>query len=94
MKEKTYKFHELELEVQQQVVDCYIYNCDAIPEEFPEAYNALFERYDWDDPKENFDTYLCREIESAVFELFENSNKEFTKEGIDLELLYRQQKFM
>jgi hypothetical protein len=84
---KTYKFNELTPEVQQEVVDCYIYDCDLIKVELPEAFDELYRAYDWENPKETFGTYLCRGIEPAVWELYENSNKEFTKEGIDIETL-------
>ena len=69
---KTYQFWELDQEVQQQIVDYYIYNCDLIEEESPEAYDALFNSYDWENPRENFEVYLCREIEPAVWELYED----------------------
>jgi hypothetical protein len=87
MKDKTYKFNELTKEVQQQVVYCYIYIRNLIPVELPEAFDELYRAYDWENPKETFGTYLCRGIEPAVWELYENSNKEFTKEGIDIETL-------
>jgi len=87
MKTKTYKFNELSKKVQQQVVNCYIYNYDLIKTELQEAYDKLYQAYDWENPRENFDTYLCREIEPAVWELYENSNKEFTREGVDIETL-------